>query len=138
MFVHCQAASTVLDMLWEDLEVRREFSELGADLNDLGPLTHEVFVPAFLHFKANLDPSALGMLDAQVTEELLEPHYDSPNFREAWDGWNDDTRNGFLREQTEVKLAQLLMRFYADEFFNAYKAAFVNYLNNNPQRAAKG
>src|SRR5258708_6337538 len=102
MCVHCKAASTVLDMLWEDLEVRREFSELGADLNDLGPLTHEVFVPAFLHYKANMDNGAVSMVDAQVTEELLEPHYDPPTFREAGDGWSDDPRNGFRHKQPEV------------------------------------
>ena len=130
MCVHCKAASTVLDMLWEDPNVRKEFEVLGADLNDLGPLTHEVFVPAFLQFRKTLDTSSFSMLDAEVTQDLLEPHYDQPTFREAWKSWGDETRGSFLREQTEVKLAQLLMRFYADDFLKNYKAAYVQYLAN--------
>ena len=131
MCVHCKAASTVLDMLWENPEVRKEFEALGADLNQLGPLTHTVFVPAFLKFKDNLDSSALSLLDAEVTQDLLEPHYNQPNFREAWNSWSDETRDGFIREQTEVKLAQLLLRFYADDFFDAYRAAYAQYLIQN-------
>jgi hypothetical protein len=128
MCIHCKAASAVLDMLWEEPQVRMEFHTLGVELRDLGPLTHELFVPAFLSVQENLDSNALNLLDAQITQDLLEPHYEQPHFREAWNSWGDDTRTGFLREQTEVKVAQLLMRFYADDFSYAYKTAYINYL----------
>src|SRR5579859_1551647 len=128
MCVFCKAASAALDILWQDPEVRVAFGEMGADLSDLGPLTHEVFVPAYRKFKDSLDISALSMLDAQVTQDLLEPVFEKPSFREAWEGWNEDTRNGFVREQTEVKLVELLMKFYADDFLEAYKAAYAAYL----------
>ena len=128
MCVFCKAASVVLDMLWEDDEVRDEFRALGADLADLGPLTHEVFVPAYLNFKSNVDVTALSMLDAQLTQDFLEPHYEKKTFREAWDTWDDSTRNGFVREQSEIMLARLLMNFYTDDFFQLYKAAYQGYL----------
>ena len=134
MCIHCKAASAVLDMLWEDERVRAEFLRLGADLNTLGPLTHEVFAPAYRRFKKNLDPTAILMLDADVMQDVLRPHYEKDNFREAWDDWGDATRSGFVHEQSEVKLAQLLMRFYAEQFFDAYKSAYVVY---RAQQAAR-
>ncbi len=132
MCVFCKAASAALDILWQDPEVRSTFYEMGADLSDLGPLTHEVFVPAYRKFKDSLDVSALTMLDAQVTQDLLEPVFEKPSFRQAWEGWNEDTRNGFVREQTEVKLVELLMKFYADDFLEAYKAAYADYKAKHP------
>ena len=134
MCVHCKAASAVLDMLWEDARTRAEFGDLGADLNILGPLTHEVFAPAYRRFKKNLDPTAVLMLDAEVVQDVLKPHYEKDSFREAWDEWGDSTRSGFVHEQSEVKLAQLLMRFYAEQFFEAYKSAYVVY---RAQQAAR-
>jgi hypothetical protein len=133
MCVLCKAASSVLDMLWEDPDVRSEFNLLGADLSELGPLTHEVFVPAYRKFKGALDMSALSMLDAQVTQDLLEPHYDKKTFREAWDEWSDTTRTGFVREQTEVKLAQLLFHFYSEDFRTAYLGAYRAYREKRQQ-----
>jgi hypothetical protein len=134
MCVFCKAASIVLDYLWEDPGVRSDFGEYGVDLAALGPLTHEVFVPAYRKFKENLDVAALSMLDAQVIQDILEPHYDKKTFREAWDEWGDSTRSGFVREQSEVKLAQLLMHFYADDLFEAYKSAYVAYRARNGQK----
>src|SRR5579859_1878051 len=132
MCVFCKAASAVLDILWQNPDVRTEFYEMGADLSDLGPLTHEVFVPAYRKFKDSLDTSALSMLEGQVTQDLLEPVFDKATFREAWAGWNDDTRDGFVREQTEVKLVELLMKFYEDDFLEAYKAAYAAYKAKHP------
>ena|ERR1051326_1841780 len=130
MCVFCKAASAVLDMLWEDADVRDEFRILGADLSELGPLTHEVFVPAYRKFKNNLDITALAMLDAQLTQDFLEPHYEKKNFREAWDEWGDTTRSGFIREQSEVMMARLLMNFYANDFFQLYRAAYKSYITH--------
>jgi hypothetical protein len=127
MCVHCKAASAILDMLWEDPRVRDEFSRLGVDLSTLGSLTHEVFAPAYRRFKKNLDAAALSMLDADVVQDVLKPHYEKDTFREAWDDWGDATRSGFVQENSEVKLAELLMRFYNDEFFEAYRSAYVVY-----------
>src|SRR5579859_4676705 len=130
MCVFCKAASAVLDLLWEDPDVRAEFQALGADLAELGPLTHEVFVPAYRKFKNSVDITALAMLDAQLTQDFLEPHYEKKTFREAWDEWGDTTRTGFVREQSEIMMARLLMNFYANDFFQLYKAAYKTYLKN--------
>ncbi len=125
MCYFCKAASTVLDMLWQEPELREHFHHLGYELSDLGAQIHEVFVPAYRSVKDQLDAPALLMLEAQVTQDLLEPFYDRPGFRQIWDEWNQETRDEFIREQSEVQLAQLLLRFYTDEFADAYKAAHV-------------
>jgi hypothetical protein len=124
---YCKAASAVLDTLWEEPDLREHFHALGVDLSDLGPLTHEVFVPAYLAVKEVLDAQALTMLEAQVAEDLLSPYYDRTGFREIWDEWDEETRQGFVSEQSEAALAGLLLRLYADEFADAYKSAFAAY-----------
>lgn len=124
MCFYCKAASTLLDMLWEEAGMREYFHDQGVDLSALGPLTHEVFVPAYRHVKDHLDSNALMLLEAQVTQDMLEPFYDRPGFRQVWDEWDAPTRDEFIREQSELQLAQLLYNFYAEEFADAYKTAY--------------
>jgi hypothetical protein len=128
MCLYCKAASTVLDMLWAEPDTREHFYALGRELSDLGPLVHEVFVPAYRAVKDQLDLEAMSLLEAQVTEDLLTPFYDRPGFRQVWDEWTPDMREEFIHEQAEIYLAKLLMRFYADEFAEAFKAAYSAYL----------
>jgi hypothetical protein len=127
MCYFCKAASTVLDTLWAETDLREYFHDLGIDLTVLGPLTHEVFVPAYRAVKDQLDLEAMHLLEAQVTEDLLSPFYDRPGFRQVWEEWDQLTREDFVREQSELQLAELLLRFYADEFTEAYKAAYKAY-----------
>jgi hypothetical protein len=127
MCFYCKAASTVLDTLWAETDLRVYFRDLGIDLSVLGPLTHEVFVPAYRAVKDQLDMEAMHMLEAQVTQDLLSPYYDRPGFRQVWEEWDQLTREDFIREQSELQLAELLLRFYADEFSAAYVAAYKAY-----------
>lgn len=127
MCFYCKAASTILDTLWAETDLRDYFRELGVELSMLGPLTHEVFVPAYRAVRDQLDAEALGLLEAQVTEDLLSPYYDRPGFRQVWEDWDSGTRADFIREQSELQLALLLLRFYGDAFAEAYKAAYRAY-----------
>jgi hypothetical protein len=127
MSLYDQAASKVLDLLWEEEDFRSYFHSLGADLSDLGPLTVEVFVPAYLKVKKGLDAQSLELLEADVTQDLLEPFYDRPGFRQVWAEWDQETRDEFIREQSEVRVATLLIQIYADQFAEAYKASFETY-----------
>lgn len=124
MCVYCKAASAVLDTLWEDREFRAFFHERGYELSDLGPLTHDVFVPAYLHVKRALQGGELEMLEAQVTQDLLAPLYNRPSFREFWEAWDQSTRDEFLREQSEMQLAGLLMMAFDQRLSDAFKRAF--------------
>lgn len=129
MCVYCKAASAVLDTLWEDEGFRAFFYDLGYELADLGPLTHDVFVPAYLQVKRSLEGGALEMLEAQVTEDLLAPLYDRDNFREMWESWDQPTRDAFLREQSEMQLGRLLVMVYDGPLAEAYKDSFLAYLD---------
>lgn len=128
MCVYCKAASLVLDTLWDDDEFRDFFYDYEHELADLGPLIHDVFVPAYLRVKQLLQSGELSILEAQVTEDLLAPLYDRSTFREMWESWDQATRNEFLREQSEMKLAQLLMMVYDLQLAEAYRAAFLDHL----------
>jgi len=128
MCVYCKAASSVLDTLWDDQDFRNFFFDLGYELSDLGPLTHDVFVPAYLSIKRLLRGGELEMLEAQVTEDLLAPLYDRPNFREIWGAWDQATRDAFLREQSEMHLAKLLVMVYDARLAEAYKQSFLDHL----------
>jgi hypothetical protein len=123
-----KAASVVLDALWEDMDFRAFFHERDYTLADLGPLIHTVFVPAYLDVKALLSQGELALLEAQVTEDLLGPLYDRPNFREAWASWDQATRDDFLREQSEMQLARLLVMVYDVQLAIAFQEAFLDYL----------
>jgi hypothetical protein len=129
MCVYCKAASLVLDTLWDDDDFRVFFYDYGYELADLGPLTHDVFVSAYRRVKGMLRGDELAMLEAQVTQDLLEPLYDRPNFREMWESWDEPTREAFLREQSEMQLAQLLMMVYTPQLEEAYRGAFLDYLS---------
>ena len=124
MCVYCKPASVVLDKLWEDESFRDYFYDRGLDLADLGPMVHDVFVPAYLHIKSGLEGGALEMLEAQVTEDLLSPLYDRPNFREMWESWGVEMRQSFLQEQSEMQLGSLLVMVYADQLAEEYKKAY--------------
>jgi hypothetical protein len=128
MCMYCKAASAVLDTLWEEMEFRSFFHNLGYELADLGPLTHDVFVPAYLRVKETLEGGALEMLEAQITEDLLAPLYDHPNFRAAWAEWDQATRDEFLHEQSEMQLGLLLVMVYDAQLADAYRQAFLRYL----------
>ncbi len=130
MSIYDKAASAILDKLWEDVEFRAFFHERGSSLSDLGPLIPTVFVPAYLSVKRRLEGGALEMLEAQVTEDLLSPLYDQPNFREMWELWDQPTRDAFLREQSEMQLGLLLLMVYETQLIDAYQAAFERYLNS--------
>ncbi len=124
MCFYCKAASTILDMLWEETDMRDYFHDQGVDLSGLGPLTHEVFVPAYRTVKDTLDRNALALLEAQVTQDMLEPYYDKPGFRQVWDEWDTASREEFARETSELELARLLYNFYAEDFAAAYEDAY--------------
>lgn len=130
MCVYCKAASAVLDDLWGDDDFRAFFYDLGYELADLGPLTHDVFVPAYLSIKQMLQGGDLEMLEAQVTEDILGPLYDRPNFREAWEEWDQPTREEFVREQSEMELAKLLVMVYDAQLDEAYRKAFLDHHNS--------
>jgi hypothetical protein len=127
MCVYCKAASAILDTLWEDREFRSFFYDMGYELSDLGPLVHDVFVPAYLRVKRALRGGELEMLEAQVTEDVLSPLYNRPNFREMWDVWDQATRDEFVREQSEMQLALLLVMAYDTRLLDAYKQAFLDH-----------
>ncbi len=127
MSLYDQAASKVLDMLWEEEDFRSYFHSLGVDLADLGPLTVEVFVPAYIRVKKSLDIRSLELLEADVTQDLLEPFYDRPGFRQVWNEWDQETRDEFIREQSEMRVATLLIQIYAEQFAEAYKTSFEMY-----------
>lgn len=130
MCVYCKAASAVLDILWESDNFREFYYDLGYELAELGPLTHDVFVPAYLRIKRMLQGGELEMLEAQVTEDMLAPLYDRPSFREIWEAWDQATREEFVREQSEMELARLLVMVYDTQLDEAYRQAFLNYHNS--------
>jgi hypothetical protein len=130
MCVYCKAASAVLDILWESDDFREFHYDLGYELAELGPLTHDVFVPAYLRIKQLLQGGELEMLEAQVTEDMLAPLYDRPSFREIWEAWDQATREEFVREQSEMELARLLVMVYDTQLDEAYRQAFLNYHNS--------
>lgn len=128
MGVYDKAASAILDTLWEDDTFRAFFRQHGYDLGALGPLISRVFVPAYLRVRRTLEGGALEMLEAQVTEDLLGPLYEQPNFRAMWEAWDQPTRDAFLREQSEMQLGRLIVMVYADTLRDAYQAAFLAFL----------
>ncbi len=130
MCVYCKAASAVLDTLWESDDFRDFFYDLGYELAELGPLTHDVFVPAYLKIKRLLQGGELEMLEAQVTEDILGPLYDRPSFREIWEAWDQATREEFVREQSEMELGRLLVMVYDVQLDAAYRQAFMEYHNS--------
>ena len=128
MYVYDKAASVVLDTLWERLDFRAFFYQHDYTLSDLGPLIHQVFVPAYLRVKASLQGGELELLEAQVADDVLVPLYQRPNFREMWESWDQETRDAFVREQIEMALAREMMQHHEALFMEAYRRAFVAYL----------
>lgn len=131
MCVYCRSASAILDTLWSDEDFRAFFYDHGYELSDLGPLTHDVFVPAYLRVKRLLEGGALEMLEAQVAQDILGPLYDRPSFREMWEAWDQATREAFLREQSEMQLGLLLVMAYDGQLAEAYKQAFEQYIQRH-------
>jgi hypothetical protein len=127
MCVYCKAASTVLDTLWEDDAFRDFFYARGYELSDLGPLTHDVFVPAYLGVKRGLQGGELELLEAEIAQDVLGPLHDRASFRAAWETWDPATRDEFLREQSETKLGLLLVRVHGERLAEAYTQAFGNH-----------
>lgn len=128
MSTYTKAASFVLDTLWEDEGFRQYFYDLGAELSDLGPLSQIVFEPAYMRFKAELDTKALLLMESQVTEDLLSPLYKRPGFREMWEQWDEETRDAFIKEQSELQLAKLLIQVYDQQLSERYRQAYAEYL----------
>jgi hypothetical protein len=128
MHVYDKAASVVLDTLWDDVEFRGFFRAREYGLNELGPLVHEVFVPAYLRVRRSLQGGELEMLEAQVTEDLLTPLHDRPTFRQMWESLDQPAREEFLVEQSEMQLAQLIVMVHGGTLAEAYKQAFAAYL----------
>ena len=129
MCVYCKAASVVLDALWEGDDFRTFVYDLGYELAELGPLTHDVFVPAYLKIKRSMQGGELEMLEAQVTEDILGPLYDRPSFREIWEAWDQATREEFVREQSEMEMARLLVMVYEAQLGDEFRQAFLAYVN---------
>jgi len=125
MCIYCKAASAVLDSLWDDHDFRHFFHRQGYELSQLGPLTHDVFVPAYLRVKRSLQGGELEMLEAQVAQDVLAPLYRRPHFREIWEQWDQATRDAFLREQSEMRLAERLGMAYSARLSEAYRRAFM-------------
>ena len=121
---YCKAASAVLDALWQDDEFRDFFYVRGYELSDLGPLTHDVFVPAYLSVKRMLRGGELELLEAEIAQDVLGPLYDRPSFRAVWESWDQATRDEFLREQSEMKLGLLLVRVHSGRLADVYIQAF--------------
>jgi hypothetical protein len=128
MSAYTKAASFVLDSLWEDDSFRQYFYALGAELADLGRLSQIVFEPAYVRFKAALDADALFLLETQVTTDLLTPLQRQPGFREMWAAWDETTREEFIREQSELQLAKLLIQVYDRQLADCYQNAYRAYL----------
>jgi len=87
-----------------------------------------VFVPAYLWVKRSLQGGELEMLEAQVTQDILAPLYRRPHFREIWEQWDQATRDAFLREQSEMQLADLLVMVYDARLSDAYRREFMDYV----------
>lgn len=131
---YTKAASYVLDALWQDTRFREYFHTQDVSLAELGTLTRTVFEPAYIAFKAGLEPHALQMLDSQVTRDLLIPLQHQQGFRRMWDQWDEATRLAFIHEQTELQLAKLLIQVYDQQLDTAYRAAYTRYRATQPQR----
>ena len=129
MYVYDKAASVILDALWERPDFRAFFYQHHYTLSDLGPLIHQVFVPAYLRVKASLQGGELELLEAQVAEDVLVPLYRRPNFRHMWESWDQKTRDAFVREQIEMILAREMMQQHEALFADAYRQAFMAYLD---------
>ncbi len=137
MSVYTKAASYVLDALWENEDFREHFHNLHAELADLGPLSQVVFEPAYRKFKASLDEDALLLLESQVTQDLITPLFSRPGFREMWTAWDEATRDEFVKEQSELQVARLLIQVYDKDLDRAYREAYAAYLAGQETRHRK-
>jgi hypothetical protein len=133
MCTYCKAASAVLDLMWHMPEARNVFATQGVELNDLGPLVHEVFVPAYKAFKNRQDADTLSKLNLEVGKQMIGPKLEKDTFREAWNNWGDQTRGVFLREQIEARLAIMLLDQHPAELIEVYKGAYAEYKQQHPQ-----
>ncbi|MBI5930285.1 MAG: hypothetical protein HY862_13325 [Chloroflexi bacterium] len=128
MGIYTSAASEILDRLWEGYEgFAAYFHERDVSLRDLGHVLEEVFVPAYLHVKSNLDRSALYSLQHEITEDVLGGLMHKPGFRNLWDEWDDHTRQTFLQEPIEEQLGRMLFEGHADQFAQIFIAAYEAY-----------
>jgi hypothetical protein len=125
--VYDKAASAVLDILWQDPAFRDFFHRRGMALGDLGPLIPTVFAPAYLDVKRSLPGGELELLEAQIADDLLVPLADRPTFRAMWESWDQPTRAAFLREQSELKLAERLAQVHDRQLADAFRQAFRAY-----------
>lgn len=127
MSAYTKAASFILDTLWQDDGFREHFHRLGVSLADLGHLVDTVFVPAYLWFKRSLDPADLARLQKSVVVPLIIPLLRQPSFREMWEQWDQATQLAFVREQTELPLAKLLIQVYHQQLDAAFRQAYARY-----------
>ncbi len=128
MSAYTTAASYILDTLWQSEGFREHFHRQGVSLIDLGPLTQSVFVPAYLRFKRSLDPADLARLQKSVVVPLIVPLLRQPDFREMWQQWDQATQLTFVREQTELPLAKLLIQVYHQQLDAAFREAYAHYV----------
>lgn len=127
MSAYTKAASFILDTLWQDDGFREYFRHLGVSLADLGHLIDTVFVPAYLWFKRSLDPADLARFQKSVVVPLIIPLLRQPSFREMWEQWDQATQLAFVREQTELPLAKLLIQVYHQQLGAAFRQAYARY-----------
>lgn len=133
MSAYTKAANYILDTLWEDESFRAYFYAQEIELADLGPLIKIVFEPAYLRFKADQDPNALQLLESQITEDLLAPLRKQPNFTRMWEEWDQQTRDEFVQEQSELQLAKLLIQVYESILVDVYQQAYSLYVAQQNQ-----
>ncbi len=128
MGIYTSAASEILDRLWENYDgFAAYFHARDVSLRDLGHLLDEVFVPAYLHVKSNLDRGAVYSLHHEITENVLGGLLNKPGFRDLWDEWDDHTRQTFLQEPVEELVGRILFEDYAEQFAQMFIAAFERY-----------
>ncbi len=127
MSAYTKAVSFLLDTLWQNDGFRQYFRRQGVGLADLGHLIDAVFVPAYLWFKRSLDPADLARLQKSVVVPLIIPLLRKPAFREMWEQWDQATQLAFVREQTELPLAKLLIQVYHQQLDAAFRQAYARY-----------
>lgn len=126
--IYTSAASEILDRLWDNYEgFAAYFHARDVSLRDLGHLLEEVFVPAYLHVKSNLDRGALYSLNNEITENVLGGLLNKPGFRDLWNEWDDHTRQTFLQEPIEELLGRILFEEHAEQFARVFIAAYESH-----------
>jgi len=117
MCFYCKAASTYLIPVSES-DLPDYFRDMGIDLSVLGRGPTGFFRLSRRQDQLTLKPCTCSRRRSRKI--LLSPFYDSP-LPSVWEEWDQLTRRISSAKQSELQLAQLLLRFYAGEFATAYR-----------------